>query len=95
MKYVITYKYSCKEPYSYKMNESCVVEHSNSETYSVEDVNACKDIIKNLLDIPITELSLDEVKKDFSSIDCQISEENANTILQYYNGRLEFYNKLM
>lgn len=95
MKYVITYSYSCEEPYSYKDNMTCIAKHSNSESYAVENVDACKDIIKNLLDVPMAELSLDEVKKDFSSGECKISEENAKSIQQYYNGRLELYKTIM
>ena len=95
MKYIVTYSTSQSIPYYWKQDTSCKAKHSNSESYEVEDLDACKAIVKDLMDIPIAELSLDAVKKEFAPYNGMLSEEQAIKIQNYYNGRLALYNVIM
>lgn len=95
MKYIVTYSTIENVPYFYKQKTSCNAKHSNSESYEVEDLDACKAIVKDLMDVPIAELSLEQVKKEFGLTECNISEEQAIKIQNYYNGRLALYNVIM
>lgn len=95
MKYIVTYNTIEKAPYFYKQKTSCKAKHSNSESYEVENLDACKAVVKDLMDVPIAELSLKQVKKEFGPTECNISEEQAIKIQNYYNGRLALYNIIM
>lgn len=95
MKYIVTYSTSEKIPYYWKQDTSCKAKHSNSESYEVEDLEVCKAIVKDLMDIPVAELSLEQVKKEFGKSEYNLSEEQAIKIQNYYNGRLALYNVIM
>lgn len=95
MKYIVTYSTSERIPYYWKQDTSCKAKHSNSESYEVEDLEVCKAIVKDLMDIPVAELSLEQVKKEFGKSEYNLSEEQAIKIQNYYNGRLALYNVIM
>ena len=95
MKYIVTYSTSESIPYYWKQDTSCKAKHSNSESYEVEDLDACRAIVKDLMDVPISELSLEQVKKEFGKSEYGLSEEQVIKIQNYYNGRLALYNVIM
>ena len=95
MKYIVTYSTSERIPYYWKQDTSCKVKHSNSESYEIEDLEACKAIVKDLMDIPVAKLSLEQIKKEFGKSECNLNEEQAIKIQNYYNGRLALYNIIM
>ena len=47
------------------------------------------------MDVPIAELSLEQVKKEFGKSEYGLSEEQVIKIQNYYNGRLALYNVIM
>ena len=89
----IEYKNNFVEPY-YPIPDIGKCTHNNSEEFVFED-NTSKEniaqVVANILDIPLAELSLADVKKEFSSTQYPISEEKAVQIMNYYNGRLALY----
>lgn len=95
MKYTVTLLNKFKRPYIYgKLDTTCI--NTDYVSYETEDLNMLKEIIKDLLDIPISELSLDEIKKQFSSPSyANISEEKLISIQNYYNGRFALYKTIM
>ena len=95
MKYIVTYSTSESILYYWKQDTSCKVKHSNSESYEVEDLEACKAIVKDLMDIPVAKLSLEQIKKEFGKSECNLNEEQVIKIQNYYNGRLALYNVIM
>ena len=95
MKYIVTYSTSQSIPYYWKQDTSCKAKHSNLESYEVEDLDACRAIVNDLMDVPVAELSLEQVKKDCGKSEPNLSEEKAIKIQNYYNGRLALYNVIM
>lgn len=96
MKYTVTLFNKFRRPYFYeKKDTTCInVEQSSYET---EDMSLFKQMIKDLLDVPIAELSLEEVKEQFSSppYNRDISEEKLVAIQNYYNGRFALCRTIM
>ena len=93
MNYEITYCNDFSEPYYYSKDaKQC--RHIHSESYIVQTLADTKQVVKDFLDIPEKELSIDEVLKDFSSPQYQITAEKAEEIRTYYNGRLKLWNQI-
>jgi len=57
-----------------------------------EDV--CIEAVRDFLDSPASELTLDEIKQDFSSHEWPISDKKAKEIQEYYNGRLAAFKEI-
>jgi hypothetical protein len=99
MKYTITLFNKWKRPYFYTVksesnkNSTCIDTSYNS--YETTDLDVCKQIIKDFLDAPETELSLDAIRQEFSSPNYNISENKLVAIQNFYNGRLGMYNTIM
>lgn len=98
MKYTITLFNKWKRPYFYtesKLNENSTCIETNYNSYETTDLDLCKQIIKDFLDAPEAELSLDAVRQEFSSPSYDISESKLVAIQNFYNGRLGMYNTIM
>ena len=93
MNYLVEYYNDFTEPYQYQKKGN-LCRHINSDQYIVQSIEDVKEVIKDFLDIPTAELSLEEIMKDFSSEKYPLSEEKAVAIQNYYNGRLTIYEKL-
>lgn len=61
--------------------------HVNVNTWTTSSLNTITTLIKDIIDAPIKELTLDQIKCDFSSRDFPISEDTARQICDYYNVR--------
>lgn len=96
MKYTITLHNKWNRPYFYVDNDDrkCVnVEHSSYET---TDKELAKHIVKDFLDVPETEMTLEEIRKQFEDPRyCILTEEKLVSIQNYYNGRLGMYNTII
>lgn len=98
MKYTITLFNKWKRPYFYaesKSNENLACIETSYNSYETTDLDLCKQIIKDFLDAPEAELSLDAVRQEFSSPRYDISESKLVAIQNFYNGRLGMYNTIM
>ena len=98
MKYTITLFNKWKRPYFYsesKSNENSACIETSYNSYETTDLDLCKQIIKDFLDAPEAELSLDAVRQEFSSPRYDISESKLVAIQNFYNGRLGMYNTII
>jgi hypothetical protein len=94
MKYTITLYNKFNRPYIYNDSSTTCIS-IDSTSYETTDLKLCKTIIKDFLDVPEAELSLDEVKKQFDDPRYNISEEKLVAIQNYYNGRLALFKTIM
>lgn len=69
-------------------------QHISHEEYIIDTFELCIECIKDFMDAPIAELTLDQIHKDFGSPTSPISDEQARKILEYYNGRLKIYQQI-
>lgn len=90
----ITYYNDFNEPYIYDKPET-LCRHVSTDSYSANDVELAKTIVKDILDAPIAELSLESIKHDFGSRDYPLTEEAAVAIKDYYNGRYALYQAIL
>lgn len=95
MKYVVTYRTVASEKRYANSAEAYDVKETMSDSFEVSSLEACKNILIDVLDVPIAELSLVEVKQNFSTYANVLSEEKAIQIQGYYNGRLALYNAIL
>ena len=95
MKYTITLKSKWNRPYFYSGdNKKCI--NTEYSSYQTDDIEQCRQIVHDLLDVPEAEMSLEEVKYQFEDPQYDIlSEEKLVSIQSYYNGRLGLYHTLM
>ena len=69
--------------------------HISNDSYEVNTKEWCKEVLKDFLDAPVTELTLEEVKKQFEEPSIgPIEEKRLIAIQEYYNGRLALQNKI-
>jgi hypothetical protein len=94
MIFSITYYNDFDEPYIYDKPET-LCRHVSTDSYSANDVELAKTIVKDILDAPIAELSLESIKHDFGSRDYPLTEEAAVAIKDYYNGRYALYQAIL
>lgn len=94
MIFSITYYNDFNEPYIYDKPET-LCRHVSTDSYSANDVELAKTIVKDILDAPIAELSLESIKHDFGSRDYPLTEEAAVAIKDYYNGRFALYQAIL
>lgn len=94
MIFSITYYNDFNEPYIYDKPET-LCRHVSTDSYSANDVELAKTIVKDILDAPIAELSLESIKHDFGSRDYPLTEEAAVAIKDYYNGRYALYQAIL
>lgn len=82
-----------RSPYS-KSDFLCI--HKFTDEYTTTDKNTAKELVKELIDAPLAELTLEQVKKDFCYMDdTSLSEAKLISIMNYYNGRLGLYNRII
>lgn len=67
----------------------------DSQEYETESKELAGTIIRDLMDAPEKELSMDDVRKDFCSPGLDVKEENLAAIREYYNGRLAMLGKVI
>lgn len=90
----IIYHCDYNECYSYgKPETKC--QHINEEIYNVDNLDLAKTIISDLLDVPLSEITLENIKIDFSSPEYPLSEQRAVQIKDYYNGRCALYKTIL
>ena len=95
MNYKVTLYNKWNVPYHYDKKDLKMVESEDMSSYATADEELCKEIIKDFLDVPLAELTLEQVKKDFSRTDFQISEERAVQIQNDYNGRFALHQTIV
>lgn len=99
MKYKVTLCNRFKERY-YLANEiddrrkpMCV--HESCESYAVDTLELCKDVIRDFLDAPVAKMTLEQVKNEFEDPRAgAIPEDKLIAIQDYYNGRLDMQNQI-
>ena len=89
--YTITLHGKFKRPYFYSnSNEMCI--NTENLSYETTSLDLCKQIVKDFLDVPETELTLEEIKRQFTDAGTRnIPDDNLTAIQSYYNGRLALY----
>lgn len=93
MTYKMTYCSSFDENYCYKDPKSRLT-HETTESYTTEDIDLLKKVIRDTVDAPSSELTLEAVHKDFDSHSRVLSDQAAQRIAEYYNGRLELMKRI-
>ena len=99
MTYKVTLHNKWRKPYfladKLKEHDKPVCRHIMTDTYEVNDKDTCKEVLKDFLDAPVTEMTLEEVKKEFEDPKIgPIDESRLIAIRDYYNGRLELQNNI-
>ena len=87
MNYTITYHNDFTSPYMYNKPET-TCQQINNDVYKTDQSELAEKILADILDAPTAELTLEQIKDDFSSPRYPITEEKAVQIQNYYNGRL-------
>lgn len=87
MNYTITYTTDCVDFIPFK-DDTCASHHIDIQTYKANTLDAAVFIVNDVLDAPLSEMTLEQVNKDFSDSAYPISEEDAIQIQNYFNGRL-------
>lgn len=99
MTYKVTLHNNWREPYflaeAQKDKDKPACRHVITDTYEVNDKETCKAVLKDFLDAPVTEMTLEEVKKEFEDPKVgAIDEKRLIAIRDYYNGRLQLQNDI-
>lgn len=61
--------------------------HISINTWTTSSLNAITDLIKDIIDAPIGELTVEQIKNDYSSREWPLSDTKAQQICDYYNIR--------
>lgn len=99
MTYKVALYNKWREPYfladAHKDVDKPACRHINYDCYEVNDLETCKAVLKDFLDAPVAEMSLEQVKKEFEDPKIgAIDEKRLLAIRDYYNGRLELQHKI-
>ena len=78
MKYQVKYCNRLKQPYMYGDPNSELCETKSSVSYKTDSLELCKKIVKDFLDAPDAELSLEAICKDFGDRNLGLSERKAS-----------------
>ena len=91
MKYKITVYNDFIEPYTCSTNPkvSAVCNHISNEIYETYSKDVFNELLYGFIDAPKSLLTSDDIRKDFDSIDRQLSDTRVDAIAKYYNGRYE------
>lgn len=94
--YKITSKNTTLEPYWREIKDGThpEIEYTDEQTYRKLGLEVALDVLKELIDAPDADLTLAQVKEDFSRSNATMSDGVAQKIVDYYNGRREIYLKL-
>lgn len=94
MKYTIESRNVFKTKYYNTPNESKIIQEDTSR-YIDCTAETAKAVIKDILDPPEADLTMEHVEKEFSSPSYPISKEKLEAIVHYYNGRAKIYAEVM
>ena len=94
MKITIKLHNDWDRPYFYT-GESPICRHVETDSWTTDDRELAMKIVRDQLDVPEAEMTLDQVKADFADGSRQIEESKFVAIQNYYNGRLALYNRIM
>lgn len=95
-KYICTYSNVFEEPYyiSGKDDQLCI--HKNVETWETSSLETVKNWLKDTLDIPLQELTIEQIHEDFDDDRFgSLPEDRAQAITEYYNGRLALHETIV
>lgn len=67
----------------------------NDNIYTSDDREVAEWLFRDEIDTPFTPLTLDDVRRDFSSREFPVPDEKLLHIMNYYNGRLEICEKVL
>ena len=93
MKYTVKYQNCFIEPY-WGSSENKICKHLSIDQYQFGDKETLMKSLKDILDVPDSELTDDEVRIQFSRVNSDLSNEKLVQIKDYYNGRLSIFNKI-
>ena len=88
MKYRIKVVNDWDSPYYVKDGSSEICRSVDTQEYETGSEELAKTIIRDVLDAPEAELTLEAVKKDFCSNGVEVEAKRLEGIRNYYNGRL-------
>lgn len=71
----------------YSTNKEDFYNHINTNTWTTSSLNTITDLIKDIIDAPIGELTVEQIKTDYGSRDWPITDTKAQQICDYYNIR--------
>ena len=99
MIYKVTLYNRWREPYfladADKDSVKPACRHINYDCYEVNDLETCKSVLKDFLDAPVAEMTIEQVKKEFEDPKMgAIDEKRLLAIRDYYNGRLELQREI-
>lgn len=97
MKYKITQFNDFVEPYSEnrKGEYGPTVEHRSVDEYETADFETFKKIIADITDAPAKEMTIEDVRRDFETLDVvKLSDASVKSIMVYYNDRLKLKTKI-
>ena len=94
--YRITTKTRFLEPFWPELKDGShpTVEYMDKQSYGNLNVEAALFVLKEFIDSPNEDLSLEDVKKEFYESNRGMSDRVAERIAKYYNGRKAIYEKL-
>lgn len=95
MTYRIKLFSSFSRPYYFHGDEQTVCIQRTTDEYEAPNIKLAIQIIKDFMDPPETELTLEQVEREFSDKSSPVPEMNLVAIREYYNGRLAMYRKIM
>lgn len=91
--WTIKYLSEFVEPY-YNSADKQGCRHQNSEEWDVSTAQQALQVTKDFLDVPVAELSIEEIRKDFEEPSMPLPEKTLVAIQNYYNGRLALWNTI-
>lgn len=96
MKYNVNITYSERRPYYFtEGKDKRKIKHTSVTEYEGLTREMLNDVLKEELDFPDEKLTVEDIKKDFSSgHEWQVSDEDAQDIADYYAGRFELNQKI-
>lgn len=94
--YSMTMKSRVLEPFWQELKDGThpEVEYTDKQTYKKLNLEAALVVLRELMDAPDEELGIEKVKKDFAAPGEKMSDDVAQKIVEYYNGRKKIYDNL-
>lgn len=94
--YSIAFKSTTLEPYWQALSDGSHpdVEYTDKQVYKKLPLEAALIVLKEFTDAPDKDLTVESVKEDFKASNPSMSDEVAQKIVTYYNGRRAIYEKL-
>jgi hypothetical protein len=91
--YSITIKNTTLEPYwqDLKDGSNPEIEYTDKQSYKKLNLETALLVLKEIIDAPDSELTLNSVKEDFKFSNSSMSDGVAQKIVDYYNGRKKIY----